>query len=252
LQDEKQIKTQLIPTEAPLTRNILILASALLVSLLLIVAGCDKEKIVETEYVEQTEYVQLPPDTVLQVDTIVVNDSVTVQQTDTLYLYDTIETVNTVYDTSYVYDTVTVTIDHYDTVTVTVTEIDTVVTYQCEPNEYLAIEAMQQYANPLVIDLIYSEFGYNDGWVFYLSTGQSDVTVQSSTVYDIYGYIDYWTPDWSAYYALEYYWRMTYVGGDPADPNNWDISEPSTSYGGDIQPGVKMTPADKLSSRKIR
>jgi len=234
------------------TRTIFVLASVLLLSLLLIAAGCDKEKIVETEYIEQTEYVQLPPDTVLQVDTIVVNDSVTVQQTDTVYVTDTIQTVNTVHDTTYIYDTVTTVQHHYDTVTVTVTETDTVVTYQCDPNEYLAIEAMQQYANSMVLEFIYSEFGYDDGWVFYLSTVQSDLTVQSSTVYDIYGYIDYWTPDWSAYYALEYYWRMTYTGGDPADPNNWELGDPPASASGDIEPGIKMTPAEKVSSRRIK
>lgn len=248
-----------------MTRTILLSASILLLALLLVAAGCDKEKIVETtEYIEQTEYIELPPDTVFQVDTIVVNDSIPVQQTDTVYvhdtvettttvhdttwLYDTIEIVNTVHDTTYILDTIAVVVSHFDTVYVT----DTVTSYQCSPNEYLAIEALQQYANSIVIDFIYSEFGYDDGWVFYLSTVQSDLTAQSSTVYDIYGYIDYWTPDWEAYYPLEYYYRMTFTGGDPADPNNWDLGDPPAAAPGDIQPGLKMTPPEKVSSRSIR
>jgi len=236
-----------------LTRTILTFASVFLLLLILVVGGCDKERIVETtEYIEQTEYIEMPPDTVFQVDTIVINDSVPVHTTDTVHVYDTIHTVNTVYDTAYIYDTVTTVQHHYDTVTVTITETDTVVTLQCNPNEYLAIEALQQYSNSVVLEFINSEFGYDDGWVFYLSTIQSDLTAQSSSVYDIYGYIDYWTPDWSAYYPLEYYWRMTYIGGDPADPNNWQLGDPPASTAGDVQPGLKMTPPDKVSSRKLR
>ena len=75
------------------------------------------------------------------------------------------------------------------------------------------------------------------------STFQLDLTKTSSDIYDIYGFIDYWTPDWSGFYALEFYWRMTYKGGDPADPLNWELSEPATSPG-NLQPGLKVIPAE--------
>ncbi len=253
-----------------MTKTISIIASLLLLSLVLLTGGCDKERIVETtEYIEQIEYIE-QTDTVFRVDTIVVNDSVPVGTTDTVHIYDTVSTVNTVYDTTYIhdtvntvqyqYDTVTVTVNHYDTVTVThwdtiqntILQIDTVFTNQCSPNEYLAIEALQQYSNSLVMEFINAEFGYSDGWVFYLSTVQSDLTIQSSSVYDIYGFIDYWTPEWDAYYPLEYYWRMTYTGGDPADANSWQLAEPPAATAGNTQPGLKMTPPEKVSSRTIR
>ena len=248
--------------EAPLNRKLLLIPLALLLSLVLLTAGCDKEKIVEST-LTKTEYVNLPPDTILMVDTVVISDSIPVQQTDTVFVHDTVYTQNTSFDTVYVfdtvttvehhYDTVTVTVNHYDTVTVTVTETDTVTLSQCDPNEYLAIEAMQQYGNSIVIDFINSQFGYSDGWVYYLTTVQTDLTVQSANVYDIYGYIDYWTPEFDAYYPLEYYWRMTFNGGDPADPANWSLSDPpSSSAPSNAQPGLKMTAPEKLSSRKLR
>lgn len=244
-----------------MNRKLFIIPLALLLGLVLLMAGCDKERIVEST-VTKTEYVNTPPDTIFMVDTVVVNDSIPIQQTDTVFVHDTVNNQTTVYDTTFVYDTVTtvqnhydtvtVTVDHYDTVTVTVTETDTVTLSQCNPNEYLAIEALQQYGNSIVLDFINSEFGYSDGWVYYLTTVQTDLTIQSSNVYDIYGYIDYWTPEFDAYYPLEYYWRMTFNGGDPADPASWTLTDPPAATAADAQPGLKMTAPDKLSSRKLR
>jgi hypothetical protein len=217
--------------------RIFITGSLLLVtSMFLIMGGCEKEKIVEsTEYVHDIEYVELPPDTVIKIDTVFISDSVTIHTTDTIFLFDTVVQVNYVYDTVLIHDTVTIVQHHYDTTVVT----DTVLISQCDPNEYLAIAAMQYYTDPLVIEFIYQEFGYNDGWIFYLSSFQLDLTRQSSDIYDMYGYIDYWTPDWSAFYPLEFYWRMTYSDGDPADPRNWQISEPPGSAPGH-QRGLKL------------
>ncbi len=204
-----------------------------------VVASCDKERIVEsTERTHDTEYVQLPPDTVLLTDTIYINDSVMVNHTDTVTV--TVHTTDTLYQTNYVYDTVVTVQNHYDTTVV----VDTVQTLQCNPNELLAVQAMEYHSDPQVIDFINQQFGYNDGWVFYLSTFQLDLTAQSSTVYDMYGYIDYWVPDWSAYYPLEFYWRMTFTGGDPADPDNWQIAEPPAAVSGH-QPGVRIMPQNE-------
>jgi hypothetical protein len=190
---------------------------------ILAVGGCDKEKIVEsTEYIHNTEYIELPPDTVFQVDTIFINDSTTIHTTDTVFQIDTVVQVNNV----------------YDTVTITVT--DTVLMNQCEPNEHLAFAALQHYSDPLVFEFIYNEFAIEGGWVFYLSEYQLDMTKQSTSVYDIYGYIDYWMTDWSGYYPLEFLWRMTYTGGDPADANNWQMSDPPGAAPGH-QPGIRMT-----------
>lgn len=190
------------------------------IAVFLTVAGCDKEKIVEsTEYVHNTEYVELPPDTVLLVDTVFTSDSV--------FNTDTVVQVDYVYDTVHVYDTVTNVIT------------DTVLMNQCTPNEYLALAALQHYSDPLVMELINQEFNLTDGWIFYLSALQLDLTKHSPEVYDIYGYIDYWTVDWSGFYPLEFYWRLTYSGGDPADPNNWNMSDPPGGAPG-YQPGIKM------------
>jgi len=182
------------------------------------VSGCDKEKITEsTEYIHDIEYVELPPDTVLITDTVFVGGSDTVNFTDTLYIYDTTFT--------------------HDTIVTVIT--DTVLTSQCAPNEYLALSALQYYSDPLVLDLIYQEFGITGGWVFYLSAFQLNVTQQSSGVYDLYGYIDYWTDDWSAFYALEFYWRLTYTGGEPADPDNWQMTDPPGAAPG-LKPGINI------------
>ncbi|MDX9858748.1 MAG: hypothetical protein RBT76_13235 [candidate division Zixibacteria bacterium] len=224
-------------------KRLLVLASALLLlSLVPLFSGCDKERIVEsTEYIEKIEYVDVPADTVIVIDTVVIRDSVSVNTTDTVVVIDT------VYSQTTIHDTITVVQNHYDTTIVTVT--DTVVTVQHHydtvevvsfaPNGALAFTAMQAYSDQLVIDFITQEFGYTDGWVLYLSTYQVDLQQQSAGVYDIYGYIDYWLPDWSAYYPLEFYWRMSYDGGDPADPNNWSIAEPTSSIG--HEPGISLS-----------
>jgi hypothetical protein len=204
-----------------------------------LVLGCNKEKTVtSTEYVHDIEYVKTPPDTVFQVDTVVTRDSVLVYAVDTVVLFDT--TIQTVVDTviqvQYVIDTVVTVEQHYDTVVI----IDTVLTTQCSPNEHFAFAAIQYYTDPLVIELVYQEYGLTDGWIFYLSEFQSDWTVQPSNVYDVYGLIDYWTTDWSGFYPLEYYWRVSFLGGDPADVANWELSEPPSSASVGTQPGLRV------------
>jgi len=146
---------------------------------------------------------------------------------------DTVVTIVNHTDTVYVIDTVVTVQHHYDTTEI----VDTVLVTQCAPNEFLAMTALHYYTDPLVLEFIYQEFGLNEGWMFYLSTFQSEITVRSASVYDIYGLIDYWAPDWSGYYPLEYYWRMTYIGGDPADPDNWQIGEPPAAVSGH-RPGI--------------
>jgi hypothetical protein len=234
----------------------------LILAVLLTVAGCDKEKIVEsTEYIEQIEYITLPPDTVFRTDTVhhfdtvVHNDSVTIQVTDTViqidYVYDTVIQVSYIHDTITVYDTVNSVQFLFDTLYFfdTTYIIDTVTVNQSGDNEHVAIGGLQYHSNGLVIEFISAEFGYTDGWIFYLSTMQSDIVRVSSGVYDIYGFIDYWTPDWAAYYPLEYYWRISYTGGDPADPANWQISEPPDASP-THEPGLKVV--SRASDRSLR
>ena len=200
------------------------------VMLLVIAAlGCDKEKIVTTtETVTEIEYIQTAPDTVI----------ITVTETDTVYQSGGSDTViitetDTVYQTNTIIDTVTVTntVYHTDTVTVTNTVYitDTVETTSNTPNEYYAYTAMQYHSDPEVLAFIDAEFGYSDGWVLYLSTYQSLVENPGTGVYDIWGFIDYWTPDYSGYYPIEYGWRVTYNGGDPSNPQNWTLTEPPTT-----------------------
>jgi hypothetical protein len=197
----------------------------LALSIFLIINGCDKEKIVEsTEYIH--EYVEVPGDTVFQVDTVYASDS--------LYTVDTL----IVTETEYVYDTVTEYQTIYDTTFIT----DTVVNGEGGPNEFLAMTALEYYCDDLVMEVIYTELGYTDGWIFYLSSFQLDLTTQSSTVYDLYGFIDYWKGDWSDFAAFEYYWRMVYNGGDPTDPNNWTMTEPASPTSGH-NPGLNKTTA---------
>jgi len=220
-------------------RRILFVAISLSLFLALsFVAGCDKEKIVEsTEIIKETEYIALPPDTVILTDTVFINDSVNVHTTDTVVIIDTIIQTNTVYDTVTVtvHDT-TITIQYqYDTITVTVT--DTIMTGQCDPDEYTAMGALQHHCDPLVMQLILQEFGLTEGWIYYLSSNQLAFTQPSATVYDIYGYIEYWTVDWSGYYPLEFNWRLTFTGSDPTDPNHWTMSEPPVA-----SPGLKIVP----------
>jgi hypothetical protein len=218
-------------------KRLTILSILIVVPLIvLLVLSCDNEKIVEsTEYVHDIEYVQLPGDTVYLVDSVSTSDTVTIETTDTVYIGDTVVQTEYIYDTSFIYDTVETIQQYYDTTLIT----DTLVTFQCDPNEHFAVSAMQYYTNPLVIEFIYQEFGYDDGWVFYLSTYQLDLTQQSTDVYDMYGYIDYWTPDWSGYYALEFYWRLVHTGGDPSDPDNWEITEPAMAAG-NLTPGLRL------------
>jgi len=219
------------------------LFTIIMLSLLLGAGGCEKEKIVEsTEYIHDIEYVEMDPDTIFVVDTVFNSDSVTVHTTDTVYY------TNIVHDTVTVHDTVFTVQNHYDTTVI----VDTVLTVQCDPNEYLAIAALHYYTDPLVLDFIYQEFGYTDGWIFYLSSFQLDLTKQSSDIYDIYGYIEYWAPDWSGYYPLEFYYRMTYSGGDPSDVASWVISEPPTASPGAYTPGIKLVPEDMQVQRTLR
>ena len=201
---------------------------AMAVSLTLV--GCDKEKIVEsTEYIHDIEYVESPPDTIFQVDTVFVNDTTTVNSTDTIFMTDTVIQIDHKYDTVFVYDTITTVQNHYDTVLVP----------QCSPNELLATSALEYHCDPLVLEAINTEFGINEGWILYLSAFQLDITRQSASVYDIYGIIDYWTPDWTGFYPFEFFWRMTFNGGDPADPENWSISDPPGGVSGHT-PGVQL------------
>lgn len=215
---------------------ILIAAGLLTISIL---TGCDKEKIVEsTEYIETTEYIQLPPDTVTIIDTVFNSNPAT---TDTV----TITISDTVYQTNMVYDTVFNTQYVYDTITTIQYVHDTVVQTSYAPNEFTAFGALQYYTDPMVFEFINAEFGLSDGYIFYISAFQMETTKQSANVYDIYGYIDYWTTDWSGYYALEFYWRMTYLGGDPANPNNWQIAEPPTAADG-YNSGIHLSPKNQL------
>ncbi|UCD64817.1 MAG: hypothetical protein JSW34_05120 [Candidatus Zixiibacteriota bacterium] len=227
-------------------RFVPIIALLAILSLIASLPGCEKEKVVEsTEYVRDIEYVELPADTVYRTDTVVSHDSVTVENTDTVIVSDTVVQTDYVYDTVLVHDTVEVVENHYDTVVVT----DTVMTVQCDPTEQFAVAAMQYYCDPIVIDAVNQSYGLTDGWIFYLSCFQLDLTKQSSDVYDIYGYIDYWTPDWSGFAAFEFYWRVTYTGGDPADVNNWELGTPPTTAA-NYQPGIKLM-RDRAPSQTV-
>ena len=240
-------------------RLYVIAALMIVLSPLIFMAGCEKEKIVEsTEYVHDIEYVEMPADTVFQFDTVIVEGSSPDDGTDTVFVTDTVVQTDNVYDTvvvsdtvvqtEYVYDTV-VTVDHqYDTVTVTDT-VETVI-QQCDPNEYFAAAALHNYCDPLVLEFINQEFQIDDGWIFYLSTFQLDLQSPASGVYDMYGYIDYWTPDWSGFYPLEFYWRMVYLGGDPANMANWEITLPPATAS--HSPGVRLSQDGAQSSRTLR
>ncbi len=215
-------------------RIIFVAISLSLILALAFVTGCDKEKIVtSTEIVKETEYITLGPDTVVvtNTDTVFVNDSVTVNSTDTVTITytDTVVVTNTdtVVQTTTIHDTVTVTVTVHDTILTVQNHWDTVTvtTVQCDPNEYTAMGALQYHCDPLVMEMIQQEFGLNDGWIYYLTSNQLAFTLQSGTVFDIYGYIDYWTADWSGYYPLEFNWRLTFTGSDPGNPTHWTMSE---------------------------
>lgn len=219
-----------------MTRSIIQKIVFMFILPLLLVAGCTKERIVEsTSIIHDIEYIELPPDTVILVDTVISIDSVTVHTIDTVQIYDTVISELYFYDTLILTDTVFTEVYFYDTLILT----DTVRTVQWEPSDGLAFTALQNYGNPLVIQFINQEFGYNDGWIFYLSVTQLDLVEESSQIYDIYGFIDYWTPDWSLYYPLEFYWRLTYTGGDPTVITNWQMGVPPA--GSSINsPGLKL------------
>jgi len=223
-------------------RAVFIVISILATSLLLTAGGCDKEKIVDsTEYIHEVEYIQLPPDTVFSVDTVHHYDSSSVTQTDTVFVTDTVIQVQVDPDTVIIHDTVinTTTVIVHDTVVTIQHHYDTVTVTSFAPNAYLAYTACEDYSDEMVIEYIYENFGYDDGWVFYLSAHQSEISQVSSSTYDIYGYIDYWTPEFDGYYALEYYWRMIYTGGDPSNSANWTINEVPGSASSH-QPGLRV------------
>ncbi len=158
-----------------------------LLSASLFVSGCDKEKIVQS-----TEIIhEIQTDTLYQVDSVFVEDTTIIYDVDTVF--------NTVYDTV----------------------VQAVVT----ANVHSAFTAMQAFSDVKVLEFINTQFQIEDGWVFYLSPFMSYVANPSLNVYDFSCYIDYWTLDLSAYYPLEYGWRMTYVSGDPSIPNNWTIED---------------------------
>lgn len=221
-------------------KRLLVLALPMLaLSIVPVFSGCDKEKVVNsTEYIEK--YVEGPTDTVTvhHTDTVVVHDTTSSTITDTVVVRDTVSIHDTITVTQHHYDTTVVTVTVTDTVHTIVNHYDTVTVTNYQPSAEHAYTALQAHNDPMVIDFAYSEFGYNDGWVFYLSAYQVDLQQNATGVYSIYGYIDYWAPDWSGYYPLEFYWTMSYQGGDPADPNNWSIAEPTAAS--PHEPGIRL------------
>jgi len=175
--------------------------------------GCSKERIVEsTEYVEKVEYVQLPGDTVLEIRTVYD----TVRVTDTVQLVDTVNTQT-----------------------------------GSGANAPLAIAALQYHTDPLVLEFAEAEFGLTDGWIFYLSSLQLAAESPSPGVFDLFGYIDFWAPDWSGYYPLEFGWRLTYKGGDAANPANWTQTEPPSAVAGH-SPGLRRITEVKRATPGLR
>ena len=213
--------------------------------LTILAAGCNKEKIVEsTEYVHDIQYVESPPDTVTIRDTIYRSDSVIVHSTDTVKITDTLRITNTIHDTVRITNVV------HDTVRITSIVHDTVLKAQCTASTQLAIDAMISQAEPLLSDFLMEQVGQNDGWVFHLSPSQMDVSQASSTVWDIYSVVDYWAADWSGYYQVEMYWRMTFNGGDASNPSNWSMSDPPAAqkYQPGINPAAKVVTGQSLKS----
>ena len=225
-------------------------------TILALIFGCDKQRtITSTEYVKEIEYLPGTVDTVLMLDTILQIDTVIVYDTtksgggtDTLFIIDTVtnETVDTLIITETVTDTITVTIDHYDTVTVnhydtvTVHDVDTVTISQCDPFVQFAFAAMEYYGNAEILNFINGEFGFTDGWIYYLSIGQCDLQSPSPGVYEIYGYANYWTVEFDGYYPLEFFWQLSYLGDDPSDPDNWELSDPPARSSGKTG-GIQLT-----------
>ncbi len=159
-------------------------------------------------------------DTLMIYDTITITDSIAIF--DTIFQIDTIiqTQVDTVYQTQYVYDTVNI-------------------GGGCEPLVHFAYAALQGWGDVEVIAAVNAEYGYEDGWVFWLSIYMTAIDNPSSGVYDFWGYIDYWSPDWGQFVPFEFGYRMTYLGGDASDPNNWQLSDAPTSGGGTgAAPGI--------------
>lgn len=250
------------------------IALPILLLLTLAMFGCDKERIVEsTEYIKDVQYIEQPPDTILMVDTIYTHDSSTTVIHDTVYqvtnhydtvysnTVDTVVTVQSVFDTIYVSqtDTVIVNIATTDTVIVTVTDTitvintvtDTVTINQNNASSSLAFGALTYYSNTIVLDFINTEYGITEGFIFYLNEFQSDVTQSGVNQWDIYGLIDFWTTDFTGFEALEFYWRLTYTGGDPSDPNSWTITDPPGGFAG-VQPGIHAVEKSVTVERMIR
>ncbi len=175
----------------------------IVVDTVVLVGGGGDTVFVDTSVVEH--------DTVLIHDTIVVTDSIAVF--DTIVQVDTIvqTMTDTVYQTQYVHDTVTIA--------------------GCQPLVHFAYAAMHGWGDIEVIAAVNAQYGYNDGWVFWLSIYMTAIDNPSQGVYDFWGYIDYWSPDWNEFVPFEYGWRMTHLGGDASDPNNWQLSDaPGTGY----------------------
>lgn len=244
-------------------RNRYVLFAVLaLFTLVIMMSGCDKERIVEsTEIVRDVEYIELPPDTIVKLDTVVVTDSnnvfdtVLVHDTVTIVQSDTVQVVDTVVQTNTIHDTVTViirdTVETFTYIYDTTVVVDTVLTTQCGPNEEFAVSALQYHVDPLVLQFINQEYGISDGWVFYLSPYQHSVSKQSSTVYDFSGYISYWTTDFAGYQVLEYVWRVTHLGGDPAAPQNWQLSDPPGAVA-NTAPSLRVVTDRKASESRLR
>ena len=206
-----------------MTKRLLLLTMILL--LVAWVIGCDKET--TTTSSEYREVIGQGTDTVFFTDTVIIENP----------------NGTTVYDTTVIHDTTLV----HDTVVQYITQVDTVYSQSNEPTVQAAFLAMQAYTDVVVIDDITATVGYTDGWVLYLSAYMSYVDNPAAGVWDLAGYIDYWAPDFSDFYAYEYGWRLTYISGDPGDPNNWQVSEiPAASPIG--QPGLNRV--DKTEARE--
>ncbi len=215
-------------------------------ALILFFWGCDKEKIVQTtEYVHDTKYIEMPPDTVRMIDTIFSSDTSYINHRDTIFLLDTIYQNSVIYDTiritTIIHDTVLVYRDRYDTVVI----IDTFLQTQYLPSSPLAVAAMEFHTDPLVLDFVSQEYGWGDGYIFYITPSQMEITHPSANVYDIYGYLEYYSSDWANYVPIEFYWRVTYRSGDPSNPSNWQMSDPPSAISVH-QPGLKSVTGGPL------
>ncbi|MBD3332860.1 hypothetical protein GF356_08415 [candidate division GN15 bacterium] len=178
--------------------------TVVIVDTVVMVGGSDDTVYVDTSAVQY--------DTIMIYDTTTITDTIT--QLDTIMQVDTViqTQLDTVYQTQYVYDTVTIS--------------------QCEPQVHFAYAALQGWGDIEVISSINAEYGYEDGWVFWLSIYMTAIENPSPGVYDFYGYIDYWSPDWSQFVPFEFGYRLTYISGDASDPNNWQLTDAPAGGGG--------------------